>query len=107
MAGTQSFSDWFLYTPTRQGAARERFIAKLAPLDPVKYLPRVAPRPILLQFANDDKFVSKEAAAALAKAAGTAKTVKYYNAQHELSAEATRDRIEWLTRELKLNSSVR
>jgi dipeptidyl aminopeptidase/acylaminoacyl peptidase len=107
MAGTQSFSDWFLYTPTRQGAARERFIAKLAPLDPVKYLPRVAPRPILLQFANDDKFVSKEAAAALAKASGTAKTVKYYNAQHELSAEATRDRIEWLTRELKLNSSVR
>ncbi len=102
MAGTQSFSDWFLYTPKREGPARERFIAKLAPLDPVKYLPHIAPRPILLQFANNDKFVSKEAAAALAKAAGNAKTVKYYNAEHELSAEAARDRVEWLTRELKL-----
>jgi dipeptidyl aminopeptidase/acylaminoacyl peptidase len=107
MAGTQSFSDWFLYTPTREGAARERFIAKLAPLDPIKYLPRVAPRPILLQFARDDKYVSKGAAAALAKAAGTARTVKYYDTDHELSAQATRDRIEWLTRELKLNGSVR
>jgi dienelactone hydrolase len=105
MAGTQSFSDWFLYTPKREGAARERFIAKLAPLDPVKYLPRIAPRPMLLQFANGDKFVSKEAAAALAKAAGNAKTVKYYNAEHELSAEAARDRVEWLTRELKLTPS--
>ena len=104
MAGTQSFSDWFLYTPKREGPARERFIAKLAPLDPVKYLPRIAPRPILLQFANNDKFVSKEAAAALAKAAGNAKTVRYYNAEHELSAEAARDRIEWLARELKLNT---
>ena len=100
MAGTRSFTDWYLFTPKREGQARDRFIAELAPLDPVKYLPKIAPRPVLLQFANNDKFVSKEAAAALADAASQPKTVKYYDAQHALNAEATRDRQAWLTREL-------
>jgi hypothetical protein len=31
MAGTKSFSDWFLLTPKREGADRDAFIAKLAP----------------------------------------------------------------------------
>jgi predicted esterase len=102
MAGTASFTDWYLFTPKREGEARERFIAKLAPLDPVKYLKRIAPRPVLLQFATRDKFVSKEAASALATAASEPKTVKYYDAEHALNADATRDRQGWLKKELNL-----
>jgi cephalosporin-C deacetylase-like acetyl esterase len=102
MAGTRSFSDWFLFTPKREGAARDRFVAELAPLDPIAFLPKIAPRPVLLQFATHDKFVSKEAAAALAQAAGSASTVRYYEAEHALNAEATRDRQAWLKRELRL-----
>ena len=105
MAGTRSFTDWYLFTPKREGDARQRFIAQLAPLDPVKYLPRIAPRPVLLQFATNDKFVSKEAAEALANAAADPKTVKYYDAQHALNADATRDRQAWLQRELGLKSA--
>jgi dienelactone hydrolase len=105
MAGTGSFTDWYLFTPKRDGAAREAFIARLAPLDPVKYLPAIAPRPVLLQFATNDKFVSKDAAAALAKAAGDPKTVKYYEAEHALNADATRDRQAWLRRELLLRQN--
>ena len=102
MAGTGSFTDWYLFRPKREGADRDQFIARLAPLDPVKYLPKIAPRPVLLQFATHDKFVSKEAAAALANAATGPKTVKYYDAEHALNAEATRDRQAWLKRELRL-----
>ena len=41
MAGTQSFSDWFLYGPPKlTGDARQKFIDELAPLDPIRYLPK-------------------------------------------------------------------
>jgi cephalosporin-C deacetylase-like acetyl esterase len=96
MAGTASFTDWYLFTPKREGEARAQFIAKLAPLDPVKFVGQIAPRPVLFQFATSDKFVSKEAAGKLANAAAEPKTVKYYDAQHALNAEATRDRQQWL-----------
>jgi cephalosporin-C deacetylase-like acetyl esterase len=102
MAATGSFTDWYLFSPKREGEARARFVTQLAPLDPIKYLPRIAPRPVLLQFATNDKFVSKEAAAALANAAAGPKTVKYYDAQHALNAEATRDRQQWLKQQLAL-----
>ena len=88
--------------PGARGRRATRFIAELAPLDPIKYLPRIAPRPVLLQFATNDKFVSTDAAHAMADAVGTAKTVKYYDAEHELNAEATHDRQAWLKRELRL-----
>jgi len=104
MAGTRSFSDWFLFAPKREGEARTTFIALLAPLDPIAYLPKIAPRPVLLQFATNDKFVSSEAAAAIADAAGSPKTVKYYDAEHALNEQATRDRQAWLKRELGLGS---
>ncbi len=104
MAGTRSFSDWFLYSPKREGDARARVIATLAPLDPIAFLPRIAPRPVLLQFGKKDKFVSNEAAASMADATGSPKTVKYYDAEHALNAEATRDRQAWLKRELGLAS---
>ncbi len=102
MAGTAKFTDWYLFTPKREGADRESFVARLAPLDPVKFLPKIAPRPVLLQFATSDKFVSKEAAAALANAAAEPKAVKYYDAQHALNAEATRDRQAWLRQQLNV-----
>jgi fermentation-respiration switch protein FrsA (DUF1100 family) len=102
MAGTGSFTDWYLFAPKREGEARTRFVAQLAPLDPVKHIGKIAPRPVLLQFATSDKFVSKEAAQALAAAARDPKTVKYYDAEHALNAEATRDRQAWLSRELRL-----
>ena len=100
MAGTASFSDWFLYgRPKLEGEARQKFVDELAPLDPVRYLPKLK-MPILLQFADDDEHVSKERADALAGAANNPKTIRVYSAKHELNDEATRDRIMWLKNEL-------
>jgi alpha-beta hydrolase superfamily lysophospholipase len=100
MAGTSSFSDWFLYgRPKLEGEIRQKFVDELVPLDPIRYLPRVK-MPILLQFANDDEHVSKERADALTQAANEPKTVRVYSAKHELNEEATRDRVAWLKKEL-------
>jgi dienelactone hydrolase len=96
MAGTQSFSDWFLYGPPKlAGEARDRFVAELAPLDPIRHLPKLK-TPILLQFGDHDHHVPNERATALAAAAPEPKTVRTYAAEHELNEEATRDRIAWL-----------
>jgi len=100
MAGTQSFSDWFLYgQPKLEGAERQKFVDELAPLDPVRYLPKVR-MPILLQFADDDEHVSKQRADAIAAAAKEPKSMRVYSARHELNEEATHDRIAWLKKEL-------
>jgi dienelactone hydrolase len=102
MAGTQSFSDWFLYgKPKLEGEAKQKVVDELAPLDPIRYLPRLK-TPILLQFADNDEHVSKERAAALSAAAPKPKTVRTYDSDHELNADATRERIAWLKEQLKL-----
>ena len=103
MAGTQSFSDWFLYGPKPPEDVKQKFIAEMAPLDPIKYLPKLK-MPKLLQFADNDEHVSKERAAALAAAAAEPKTVRTYSAKHELNEEATRERIAWLKKQLKVES---
>lgn len=93
MAGTQSFSDWFLYgKPKLEGEPRQKFVDELAPL---RYLPRLK-MPKLLPFADDDIHVPKERADALAATAAEPKTVRVYHAKHELNEDATRDRIDWL-----------
>lgn len=102
-AGTRSFTDWYLYTPRREGADREAFVAKLAPLDPILYLPKIAPRPVLLQFGTRDEHVTNDAAKAQADAAKEPKTVKIYeNAGHELTYQARVDRLAWLQEHFRI-----
>jgi dipeptidyl aminopeptidase/acylaminoacyl peptidase len=102
-AGTRSFTDWYLYTPKREGADRDAFIAKLAPLDPINFLPKIAPRPVLLQFGTKDPHVKNEAAAAQAAATKEPKTVTTYEgAEHELTFQARLDRVAWLKEQFKI-----
>ncbi len=101
MAGTRSFSDWFLLWPKRDAAGREAVTRALAPLDPTRHLARVGRLPVLFQFATRDKFVTKDAADALVASAVGPKDVRWYDAEHELNAEAARDRLAWLRRFLR------
>lgn len=102
MAGTRSFTDWYLFTPKKEGAEKDAFIAKLAPLDPIAHLPKISPRPILLQFGSKDPFVKNEAATAMAEAVKGPKTVKTYDFEHELTYQARVDRIAWLKDQFKI-----
>jgi predicted esterase len=96
MAGTRSFSDWFLLWPKRDDAAKADVIHRLAPLDPTRHLPKAGALPMLFQFATRDKFVTKAAAEALVASAAGPKDVRWYDAEHALNADATRDRLAWL-----------
>jgi len=98
MAGTQSFSDWFLLWPKRDEATKAQVIARLAPLDPIRHLPRAVGVPMLFQFATKDRFVTKAAAEAIVASAKGPHEVTWYDAEHALNAEATRDRVAWLRR---------
>jgi pimeloyl-ACP methyl ester carboxylesterase len=101
MAGTRSFSDWFLLgEPRLEGAARQAFIDRLAPLDPIAALPKLSGIPLLFQFATDDRYVPTATAQALAAAAPGKPDVRTYKAEHELNEEATRERIGWLKEKL-------
>jgi dienelactone hydrolase len=96
MAGTASFSDWFLYGPPRlEGEPKERFVRELAPLDPVRWISRFR-GPLLMQFADTDEHVSQARREQLAAAAPKGADVRLYKAGHELNADSTRERIEWL-----------
>ena len=88
MAATASFSDWFLYGPKLEGEAREKFIAELAPLDPVKWVPKLR-GPVLMQFADNDEHVSTARREQLAAAAPKGTDVRLYKAGHELNDTAT------------------
>jgi dienelactone hydrolase len=103
MAGTASFTDWFLYGPTLEGEAREQFIAQFAPLDPVRWVPKLR-GPVLMQFADTDEHVSTARREQLAAAAPKGAEVRVYKAGHELSEESTRERLAWLRKTLRLGS---
>ena len=102
MAGTRSFSDWFLFGPPRlEGAARQAFIDELAPLDPIRFVAKLT-MPVLFQFASKDEYVSKPTAEALVAATPGKPEAITYESGHELNDEATRDRIAWLKQQLQL-----
>jgi cephalosporin-C deacetylase-like acetyl esterase len=101
MAGTRSFTDWYLFTPKKEGAEKDAFVARLAPLDPIAHLAKISPRPVLLQFGTKDPFVKNEAATAMAEAVTGPKTVKTYEFEHELTYQARVDRVAWLAEQFK------
>jgi dienelactone hydrolase len=102
IAGAPSFSDWFLYGPAMPPDARQKFIDQLAPLDPVRYLPKLQV-PVLLQFATKDEHVPKARADLIVAATRDPKAVSWYDTDHELNvADATRDRLAWIRKNLKL-----
>ena len=96
MAGTRSFSDWFLLWPKRDATASAETIRRLAPLDPTRHLAKTGALPTLFQFATRDRFVTKAAAEALVASAAGPKDVRWYDAEHALNADAARDRLAWL-----------
>lgn len=105
MAGTPRLSDWFLYYPRLQSDEREAFLREMEELDPINRVGRVAPAPLLFQFARDDVHVPVERAEEFFAAAKDPKELRWYDAKHGLNEEATKDRIEWVTRQLGLEST--
>ncbi len=100
MSGTPIFSDWFLLDSNLAGTAREKYIATMAPLDPLNFVGQARSVPILFQFAGHDEYVSAERANLFAASAHDPKQVMTYDAGHELNEAASADRVKWLTAKL-------
>lgn len=102
MAGTPRFPDWYLYYPRLEGELREAFIKQMAPIDPITNVAQLAPAPLFFQFATNDPHVPVERAEDFYAAAAEPKQIGWYEAGHGLNETATAERIDWLSKQLKL-----
>ena len=80
----------------------DAYLAKYKFLDQGLYARQAAPAVVFLQFGSRDTGTSPEEARQYADAVSEPKQFKMYDADHNLNAEARRDRIHFLVKELKL-----
>ena len=104
MAGTTSFSDWYLLGA--QPKDKAAYVTQMKPLDPAGYLSKSNARAIYFQFSDHDEYVPVATARAFAAAAGARGEVHFYHADHGLKGTAIlHDRLVWLEKHLGLSSS--
>jgi dienelactone hydrolase len=92
VAGTKSFSDWYLLGQNDlPEAERTAYIEKMSVLDPTVYIAHSDPAYVYFQFGNEDVYVSHDDASAFFQAANGPKGIARYDAEHDMSAEGIRD----------------
>jgi dienelactone hydrolase len=95
------------YKQYRQKVGPEKFDAfeaKYAWLDPGKFVSRAAPATVFLQYATMEDFLTPARAHEYEAVVSEPKRFKLYEAPHALNAEARRDRMAFLTEQLKLKA---
>src|ERR1035441_4646885 len=80
----------------------DAFFAKYAWLDQGKYVAHAAPASIFMQYATKEDFLTPERAREYFAIVSEPKSLKFYEAPHALNAEARRDRIAFLVKQLNL-----
>jgi hypothetical protein len=78
----------------------DAFAAKYAWMDAGKYVGHAAPAAMFLQYASDEPFLTGDLAQQYFQIVSEPKRFKLYAAPHALNAEATRDRIAFLSGQL-------
>lgn len=82
-----------------------RWLERMEPIEPIRFIGRAAPAHILFQNGRQDTMVPPADAEAYQKAASEPKKVLWYDAGHGLNRQAIVDRHEWLTERLGLTPS--
>ena len=80
----------------------DAYVAKYPYLDQGKYVSHAAPAVVFLQYGSQETFLNSERARLYAAVVSEPKQLKIYDAPHALNAEARRDRIAFLTEQLRL-----
>lgn len=111
MAGAPSLTE-FLRTSALPGIVevrnsltkpqQENYFTTLATVDPINYVPHVAPSALLFQFGKQDTYPTEQSAVRYFQAASDPKSVKWYDTGHALNDEARRDRALWLEKQIGL-----
>jgi dienelactone hydrolase len=81
---------------------QEHYFTTLATVDPINYVPHVAPSALLFQFGKRDTYPTEQSAVRYSQAASDPKSVKWYDAGHALNDEARHDRALWLEKQIGL-----
>jgi len=80
------------------GALKPEIRNMLAPIEPLNFIKRVQPRPLLFINAEHDEVVPKATTKALFAAAGKPKEIRWYDSGHIVDAEVLlKDCAEWFT----------
>ena len=93
------------YQQYRQKVGAEKFdafVEKYSWTDQGKYVSHAAPAVVFLQYGSQEKFLTPERARLYAAVVSEPKRFELYDAPHALNAAARRDRIAFLTEQLKL-----
>ena len=98
--GATPISSYAARAPASLRPAIRRY---LGAVDPLRYVPRATGSALLLQDGRRDQIVPRSALDALAHAAPTGTTVRWYDADHGLNAKAYHDQLVWLARKLELS----
>jgi dienelactone hydrolase len=100
MTPTARLEDWFSYD--YGGAQQPAYVRGLADLEPIAYVGRIKPAPVLFQFSSADTFIPTSVARAVYAKASKPKSIAFYSAGHTLSAQAERARDAYLVTHLGL-----
>jgi dienelactone hydrolase len=84
--------------PGIDAADWQRWLAAMRPIEPIRFVGRAAPASIFFQSAAQDRLVARRDAEAVQAAASEPKTVKWYDTEHPLNAQAYYDQLDWLHR---------
>jgi dienelactone hydrolase len=102
ITATGNFSDWSLkYWPVTAAAGEQAYREALDSVDPVHFVSRSAPAALFFQFSNADIYISRETAVSFSNAASEPKSIRWYDAAHDLNVPAAKaDRHAWLVQQL-------
>jgi fermentation-respiration switch protein FrsA (DUF1100 family) len=96
IAPANRWGDWFLrFWPIAED--RIDYLRTMRPLDPIEHVASIAPRPMLMQFAENDFFIAGMDANELYNAAAEPKRIDRYDCDHAMRHERARaDRREFI-----------
>jgi uncharacterized protein len=84
-------------------AERERWLAAMRPIEPIRFISRTAPAALLFQAGTNDELIPQQDARRYQQAASQPKQVRWYAAGHELNCTALKDMMAWLARHIRIN----
>ncbi|HEX3267425.1 MAG TPA: hypothetical protein VHQ98_05540 [Gaiellaceae bacterium] len=100
--GATPISSYAARAPASLRPAIRRY---LGAVDPLRYVPRATGSALLLQDGRRDQIVPRSALDALAHAAPSGTSVRWYDADHGLNAKAYHDQLVWLAQKLQLSGA--
>jgi dienelactone hydrolase len=104
MSGNARMSQDLIGLFNMTGTVEAQYLDFMAQIDGIHFVGRAAPAALLFQNARHDALNPEQEALDFQQTASEPKTVTWYNAYHQLNAEADQDRAEWLQQQLDLKA---